>query len=558
MIARRAASIASRPLWNRSMSVGVLSAGTLVFSLGVAVSFFVFVEREQLNSTKRLEALTSPRQWYPASEEKTKKIKKELVAILGQDGVSDDIGTRIAHSSTEWSPAPNGDSDCPSLVVYPKSTRDVSRIMKICHWHHVPVIAFSGGTSLEATLAAQNDEICIDFGRMNKVIELHRDDMDVVVQPGVGYEALNEALAAHDLFFPPDPGPGAKVGGMISQSCSGTNAYRYGTMKDWVLGLTVVLADGTIIKTRHRPRKSNAGYDLTRLFIGSEGTLGLITEASLRLTNKPENVQVAVAAFPTTHQAASTATKLVQRGQPLAAIELLDNTTMRAVNSAGGTDTHWPEQATLFLKFSGSANQVQEQIANTKAAAQSSGCTSFNVSKTDEEADSLWQARKTILWGMIALKRHPDDKFMSADTAVPISRLADLIEATQAKLDASGLIGFCMGHVGDGNIHASVLYGKEDKDKAEKIIRDVQKMGVKMGGTVTGEHGIGLIYRDALVDEVGEKTVDAMRRIKLALDPLCLLNPGKVMRLWKGDGMGMEKARGTREVGNSQQGRNDR
>lgn len=388
------------------------------------------------------------------------QVHKELVALLGQDGVSDDIGTRIAHSSTDWSPAPNGDQDCPSFVVYPKTTEDVSNIVKICHPKCIPMIGFSGGTSLEATLAAQNGEICIDFSKMNKVVALHKEDMDVIVQPGVGYEVLNDFLAREGLFFPPDPGPGAKIGGMISQSCSGTNAYRYGTMKDWVLGLTVVLADRTVAKTRHRPRKSNAGYDLTRLFIGSEGTLGFITEASLKLTNKPENIQVAVATFPSTHQAAATATKLVQKGQSLAAIELLDEMTMKAVNQSGYTKS-WPEEAALFLRFSGSATQVKEQIAAAQASAKSSGCSSFSFSESEEEAASLWQARKNILWGMIAMKRDPDDKFLSADAAVPISRLADIIEATKAKLDASGFIGFCVGHAGDGNFHASILYGEK-------------------------------------------------------------------------------------------------
>ena len=545
---RHASTTRPRPLWVRSLK------NLSVFALGALVCY-AFTHSERYSSTTRLQDVPPIFRNHGKPEKKTREVYEWLVALLGEDGVSDDVETRIAHSSTEWSPAPNGDYDRPSLVVYPKTTQEVSMIAKICCTWQVPIIAFSGGTSLEATLAAQNGEICIDFSRMNKVIELHKDDMDVIVQPGVGYDELNEQLAAHGLFFPPDPGPGAKIGGMVSQSCSGTNAYRYGTMKDWVLGLTVVLADGTIIKTRHRPRKSNAGYDLTRLFIGSEGTLGLITEASLRLTNKPENVQVAVAAFPSTHDAVSTATTLVQKGQPLAAIELLDNTTMRAVNHSGYTPQPYPEQATLFLKFSGSSTQVQEQIAAARASAQLSKCTSFTVSHTDEEATALWQARKTILWGMIALKRDPDDKFLSADAAVPISRLADIIEATKAKLDASGLIGFCVGHVGDGNFHASVLYGAEDREKAEGIIREVQRMGVDMGGTVTGEHGIGLIYRDALIYEVGQSTVDAMRRIKLALDPMCLLNPGKVFRLWPEDRDGLGQKKGTKEVGDSSQGR---
>lgn len=491
---------------------------------------------------------------YHTSQKEIASAKALFIEVLGEDGVGDDLGTRIAHSSTSWSPAPNGDLDRPSLIVYPKTTEDVSQIMRICWSMRIPVIPFSGGTSLEATLAAQNNEICIDFSRMRKFIALNKDDMDVVVEPGVGYEELNEQLAAHDLFFPPDPGPGAQIGGMISQSCSGTNAYRYGTMKDWVLGLTVVLADGTVMKTRHRPRKSNAGYDLTRLFIGSEGTLGLVTEASLKLTNKPENVQVAVAAFPSTHKAAETATKLVQKGQPLAAIELLDNTTMRAVNQAGYTEKQRPEVPTLFLKFSGSKTQVKDQIDEAEAAAKSNDCVSFDFSKSDNEAEALWQARKTILWGMIALKRDPNDKFLSADAAVPISRLADIIEQTKSRIESSGLIGFCVGHVGDGNFHGSVLYGDKDKPKAEKIISDIQRTAVDMGGTVTGEHGIGLIYRDALAYEVGESTVNAMRQIKLALDPLGLLNPGKVFRLWPDPQPDMAAAKGTHDVGDSQQG----
>ena len=519
------------------------------------MSFLTFRSSTRGNSNTRLQDVMRVCSEHSAAKKNLPTIKSKLVAILGEDGVSEDVDIRIAHSSTEWSPAPNGDRDCPSLVVYPRSTEDVSNIMKICHRYHMPVIAFSGGTSLEATLAAQNNEICIDFKMMDKVIELHKEDMDVVTQPGVGYQELNEQLAAHDLFFPPDPGPGAQIGGMVSQSCSGTNAYRYGTMKDWVLGLTVVLADGAIIKTRHRPRKSNAGYDLTRLFVGSEGTLGLITEASLKLTNKPKNVQVAVASFPSTRQAAATATKLVQKDLPLAAIELLDNMTMRAVNEGGYTNRKWPEQPTLFFKFSGSPTQVQEQIVEAQSAAHASGCISFDFSQNDKEADSLWQARKTILWSMIALKRDPNDKFIGADTAVPISRLAELIEATKVKLDASGLVGFCLGHAGDGNIHASVLYGPKDEKKAQGIIKDIQKMGIEMGGTVTGEHGVGLINRDALVDEVGMETIDTMRRIKLALDPLCLLNPGKVVRLWPEDNVSLEKKKGTREVGDSQNAR---
>jgi D-lactate dehydrogenase (cytochrome) len=387
---------------------------------------------------------------FNLSDENLKGAREELVALLGPGGVSDDLGTRISHSSTDWSPAPRGELDRPSLVVYPQTTDEVSKIAKICHGRRIPMIGFSGGTSLEGSLAATKNEICIDFGRMDRVIALHKDDMDVVVQPGVGYEELNQQLAHEGLFFPPDPGPGAKIGGMISQSCSGTNAYRYGTMKDWVLGLTIVLADGTILKTRHRPRKSNAGYDLTRLFVGSEGTLGFITEASLKLTNRPENVRVAVAAFPSLRQASSMAVEIVQSGHPLAAMELLDDVTMRAVNEGGYTDRQWAEVSTLFLKFSGTSAQVKEQISEIQSLAKTFECMSFDLSENDDEAEALWVARKTALWGMLALKEDPDDQFISADACVPISRLGDIIHETKRMIVASGLVGSCLGHVGDG------------------------------------------------------------------------------------------------------------
>jgi D-lactate dehydrogenase (cytochrome) len=277
-------------------------------------------------STKSLNQTSSLA--YDLSQQNLDGARHELVSLLGADGVNEDLGTRISHSSTEWSSAPRGDLDRPAYIIYPKSTEQVSAVAAILHRRRIPSIGYSGGTSLEGTLAAHLGGVCIDFCKMNKILAIHRRDMDVVVQPAVGYEELNAILAPEGLFFPPDPGPGAQVGGMVSQGCSGTNAFRYGTMKDWVLGLTVVLADGTVIKTRHRPRKSSSGYNLTSLFVGSEGTLGWVTEASLKLAKKQENVQVAVAAFPSTHRAVEAAIKVVQSGLPVAAVELLDDTTM--------------------------------------------------------------------------------------------------------------------------------------------------------------------------------------------------------------------------------------
>jgi len=407
-------------------------------------------------STAPIDIQNTPK--YDLSRSNLEGARTELRKLLGEDGVSDHLGTRIAHSSTEWSKAPRGDDDRPSLVVYPSTTEETAAIAKICHRRRIPMIAFSGGTSLEGTLAAENSEVCIDFKRMNKILSVHQDDMDVVVQPAVGYEDLNKTLSTLGLFFPPDPGPGAQIGGMIGQGCSGTNAYRYGTMKDWVLGLTVVLADGTIIKTRHRPRKSSAGYDLTRLFVASEGTLGFVTEASLKVTIKPKNIRIAVASFPTLQKAVNTTIQITSSGHVLEAMELLDNTTMHAINKAGYTDEPYAEESTVFFKFCGDSPQsVQRQIDHVQNIALANSCGYFKRSTTDDEATSLWQARKTALWSLLALKRDPADDFLSADVAVPISRLADIIDETKKALDKSGLVGSCLGHVGDGR---NLLYGQ--------------------------------------------------------------------------------------------------
>ena len=314
------------------------------------------------------------------------------------------------------------------------------------------------------------------------------------------------------------------------------NAYRYGTMKDWVISTTVVLADGTIVKTRNRPRKSSAGYDLTRLIVGSAGTLGLVTEAVLKVTSKPENEQVAVVTFPSSAKAVSTVIDVVQKGIPLAAIELLDQNTMRAVNESGYSSRSWKETPTLFVKFSGTASAVHEQVDLLKSLAAKHDQRSFESSSEPEEIAALWAARKTALWSLIAQKRDPSDKFLGSDVAVPISRLAEIIDETNSKIKAAGLLGSIVGHVGDGNFHASILHGEKDKAAAERIIDDLQRRSIEMEGTVSGEHGVGLALRDMLELELGENAVDMMRKIKFALDPFCILNCDKIVRMERADG----------------------
>ncbi|KAL3457628.1 hypothetical protein BJX64DRAFT_14905 [Aspergillus heterothallicus] len=455
----------------------------------------------------------------------------DFVEILSKENVSTEHADLVAHAGSDWSSYTTKENERPFLVLYPSSTEDVSRIMKVCHQRRIPVTPYSGGTSLEGHFAPTRGGVCVDFRRMDRILELHKGDLDVVVQPALGWEELNEHLADEGLFFPPDPGPGAMIGGMVGTGCSGTNAYRYGTMREWVLSLTVVLADGTIIKTRQRPRKSSAGYDLTRLFIGSEGTLGLVTEATLKLTVKPKSQSVAVASFPSIHSAAQCVTRVVEEGIPVAGVEILDDVQMKCINASGTTARKWQEAPTIFFKFTGTPNGVKEQIGLVQKIASATKSKSFEFARGDDEMRSLWSARKEALWSVMAMRRGPEDHVWTTDVAVPMSRLPDIIEATKQDMTQSGLLAGICGHVGDGNFHAIILFNEAEKKTAEGVVHRMVKRAVEMEGTVTGEHGVGLIKRDYLAHEVGESSVDTMRRLKLALDPLRLLNCDKVVRV---------------------------
>jgi D-lactate dehydrogenase (cytochrome) len=346
----------------------------------------------------------------------------EFVAVIGSENISTAGDALERHTSTEWSSHPVNPSQRPQYVLFPASTEEVSKIMKICHARRIPVVAFSGGTSLEGHFANTRHGIAVDFTRMNSIISVHKDDLDAIVQPGVSYEKLNEELAKDNLFFPPDPGPGAMIGGMIGTGCSGTNAYHYGTMREWVINVTAVLADGTIVKTRQRPRKSSAGYDLTKIFIGSEGTLGLITEATVKVTNKPQHESVAVVSFPTVRLAAECVSKFVKTGIQVAAVELLDETTMRLINESGSLDHDWQETPTLFIKFNGTPAAVSEQIQIVEGVAKGHGSTGFVFAKDEEEAEDLWTCLKTALWGASGMKKHvrATSQFVSIMLMVPI------------------------------------------------------------------------------------------------------------------------------------------
>ncbi|KAH8649463.1 hypothetical protein BGZ60DRAFT_389781 [Tricladium varicosporioides] len=515
-------------------SGGKSLALTFVVLFTAAAGFYLgtlSVPKQSTGSTIPLSTTTPPH--YNTSGANMEAAWTDFIEIVGKENVSTLSSDLDHHAGSEWSTHILSDSERPFLVIYPSSTEEVSQIMKICHKRKIPVTSYSGGTSLEGHFAPTRGGICVDFGRMGKILTLHKEDMDVVVQPAVGWELLNEELAKDNLFFPPDPGPGAMIGGMVGTGCSGTNAYRYGTMREWVLSLTVVLADGTIIKTRQRPRKSSAGYDLTKMFIGSEGTLGLVTEATLKVTTKPNTTSVAVCSFGSVRQAADCVAKVVSEGVPIAAIEILDDVQMKCINVAGMTAKEWKEAPTLFFKFAGTPSAVKEQIGMVQKLAKSTGSKTFEFAKNADEQAELWSARKEALWSVMAMREHDNDHVWTGDVAVPISRLPDIIDKTKEDLAKSGLFASIVGHVGDGNFHIIMLYNDKQRQQAEDLVHRMVKAAVEMEGTVTGEHGVGLVKRDYLDHELGVTTVDAMRKLKMAFDPLCLLNPDKVVRVQK-------------------------
>ncbi|KAF1966930.1 D-lactate dehydrogenase mitochondrial precursor [Bimuria novae-zelandiae CBS 107.79] len=465
-----------------------------------------------------------------ASKSEMEKAIVELRSALGEDAISTDDEDLLRHGYSEWSSI-NIDQ-LPVAVAYPQSTDEVSQIAKVCLKYKIPMIPYSGGSSLEANFSAPYGGMSIDFSHMDKILSLHADDMDVVVQPSVSWMNLNEEIKDSGLFFPVDPGPSARIGGMVGTSCSGTNAVRYGTMKDWVINLTVVLADGSIIKTRRRPRKSSAGYNLTNLFVGSEGTLGIVTEITLKLAVVPQETSVAVVTFPTIRDAAAAASKVMRAGIPVAAMEIMDDVQMAVINKAGSTPSRkWKEMPTMFFKFSGTKAGVQENVKLVKAIAKAHKSGAFEFAVDAQEQRTLWSARKESLWSMLALRREGDEVW-STDVAVPLSRLPDIIEVSKTEMDALGLFASVLGHIGDGNFHESIMYNSSDpKERAavEKCVKDMVDRALEMDGTCTGEHGIGLGKKESLIKELGLDTVGVMRSIKSALDPHWLMNPGKIM-----------------------------
>ena len=415
------------------------------------------------------------------------------------------------------------------MVVFPEATEEVSRIVSLCAEREIPVIPFGTGTSLEGHVAALNGGVCIDLTRMNEVIRVNAEDMDVTVQAGVTRKQLNKHLRATGLFFPVDPGADASLGGMTATRASGTTTVRYGAMRENVLALTVVLADGRIIKTSRRARKSAAGYDLTRLFVGSEGTLGVITEVTLRLYGIPEAISAAICPFPDLASAVNTSIRTIQMGVGVARIELMDEVQMEAINKHSNLD--YPLQPTLLFEFHGSEAGVVEQAETVQAIAAEFDASEFRWETKTEDRNRLWQARHDAYYACMALR--PGAKGFSTDVCVPISRLTECIIETRRDIDETGLMAPIVGHVGDGNFHVIVVMDFENADevaRAKAFNERLVTRALAMDGTCTGEHGIGHGKIEFLTAEHGE-AVSVMRALKMAIDPMNIMNPGKIVRL---------------------------
>jgi D-lactate dehydrogenase (cytochrome) len=416
----------------------------------------------------------------------------------------------------------------PDAVVFPHSTEEVSDIVKLCAAHRVPVIAFGTGTSLEGHINAPFGGVCVDLSRMKRVIAVHAEDLDCVIEPGLTRKELNEHLRDQGLFFPIDPGADASIGGMVATRASGTNAVRYGTMKDCVLALTVVLPNGDVVKTAQRAKKSSAGYDLTHLFIGSEGTLGIITEITLRLHGIPEAISAGVCQFPSVKAACDAVIATIQIGVPVARIELLDQMQVRALNLYSKLGL--PETPMLLLEFHGSDANVQEQAGRFGEIAAEYGGGKFEWATKPEDRTKLWQARHDAHWSVRALR--PGANSISTDVCVPISRLAECVEETQRDIAEMGLLAPIVGHVGDGNFHCLPLVDTDDPKEVATVqafIDRLVKRAIAMNGTSTGEHGVGQKKMKYLEAEHGAPAVELMRTLKRAIDPQNIMNPGKII-----------------------------
>jgi len=468
-------------------------------------------------------ALTQSSPFSRPSQHDLSQALHALAARFGNHLItSQAVRDQHAHTTTWLAPEP------PDAVVMARSTEDIQDAVRICAKHNVPVIAFGAGTSLEGQVNAPFGGVCIDTREMNRVLAVNPDDLDCVIEPGVTRKALNEHLRDQGLFFPIDPGADASLGGMASTRASGTNAVRYGTMRDNVLALKVVRGDGEIVTTGRRARKSSAGYDLTHLFVGAEGTLGIISELTIKLRGIPQSIAAGSCSFQTVKGACDATILAIQTGIPLARIELLNAAQVRASNAYSRLSL--PETPLLLLEFHGSEAEVAEQSAMFGEIAAEFGGGAFESTTKPEDRTRLWQARHDAYWAAAALR--PGSRPMSTDVCVPISRLADCVLETEEDIARLGLIAPIVGHVGDGNFHCLMLCDVNDPDeyrRGHEFVHRLAERAHAMDGTCTGEHGIGQGKQKYLTGELGAEAVQAMRAIKSALDPQGIFNPGKIL-----------------------------
>jgi len=449
----------------------------------------------------------------------------QAIGVLKQQfgdrlSVSRSVREQHGHTTTRMPNQP------PDAVIFAENADEISSIMQTCHKLGCPVIAFGAGSSLEGHVNAPHGGISIDMSQLDQVLVVNNEDLDVVVQPGITREALNDFLRDSGLFFPIDPGANASIGGMAATGASGTNAVRYGTMRDNILGMQVVTADGRIVRVGGRARKSSAGYDLTRLFIGSEGTLGIIAELTLRLHGIPEVIAGGICSFPTLHAACDAVIMTVQMGIPVARIELLDPLQVRACNAY--SKLNLPEEPLLLVEFHGSAISVEDDVKRFAEICADLTHSPFQWSNEPEQRSKLWKARHDAYWAALALI--PGAKAYATDVCVPISNLASCVEETIKDIKENGLTAPIVGHVGDGNFHVLPLAMPDDdamNDKISAFAKRLTTRALVFGGTCTGEHGVGQGKRDSLREEMGD-AVDLMAGIKASFDPVGILNPGKV------------------------------
>ncbi|KIJ53505.1 hypothetical protein M422DRAFT_201716 [Sphaerobolus stellatus SS14] len=512
-----------KPQSSTILRAAIYSA-TLVLCGGISGYWLLSVTRPEDGGN---DTLKNPK--YGSKDDFDHAISMLQVAFSDGDRISTDPEVLRSHGFSAMNSYHPGHPH--SVVVFPESTDDVVRIVHIAKLYKVPVIAYSGGTSLEGQFIGHPiGGICVNLSGMDKIIQINEADSDIVVQAGCQWQDINATLKelGIPLFFPLDPAPGATIGGMIATGCSGTNAVRYGTAKgEWFLNATIVLPSGEVIKTRSRARKSSAGFDLTKLFIGAEGTLGIVTEATLRLAPLLPTT-VAVVQFSDVMKATEAVREIINSGATVQCVELLDDKFMQATNKFGASSRKWPEKDTLFIKLQGATPTILKETSKlVQTIAKKHGGTGYELAKTPQEADDLWADRKNAHFSTVALL--PGCQSWATDVCVPVSNLPKLVYETKKDLAESGLIATMVGHVGDGNFHAQMIFEKpEELEKARQVANRMVERAIALDGTCTGEHGVGLGKKKWLEKELGTGTVEVMKLLKRTLDPHNLFNPGKL------------------------------